>query len=129
MRIAVPSNFPGGLEALRSEHFGHCDLFTIVDLDENKEIKKVSLIANGDHEAGGCMVPVKILHDEVIAAIIVGGMGKRPLQGFTGVGIEVYFADKNSIKTVREAVQKFTTGQLVAMHADQVCTGSGNCNH
>lgn len=129
MRIAIPSNKPGGLEAGRSDHFGHCDIFTIVDLDENKEVKGVSTIANGDHEAGGCMVPVKILHEDGAKAIIVGGMGARPMQGFAGVGIDVYFADKNSVKTVGEAVEKFSKGQLVAMHADQVCQGSGGCQH
>jgi len=75
------------------------------------------------------MVPVEILHGEGITAIIVGGMGKRPMQGFAEVGIDVYFADKNSIKVVGEAVVKFTKGQLPAMHADQVCKGSGNCHH
>lgn len=129
MRIAIPSNQSGGLEAGRSDHFGHCDIFTIVDLDENKEIKDVTTIANGDHEAGGCMVPVQILHKAGANAIIVGGMGARPMQGFAEVGIDVYFADKSTIKTVGEVVEKFVQGQLPAMHADQVCKGSGSCHH
>lgn len=129
MRIAIPSNSPGGLGASRSDHFGHCDLFTIVDLDENKEVEDVSIIANGDHKAGGCMTPVEVLNKEGITAIIVGGMGKRPMQGFVGVGIDVYFADKNSITAVSEAVEKFIKGQLPVMHVDQVCKGSGSCHH
>jgi predicted Fe-Mo cluster-binding NifX family protein len=129
MRVAIPTNQPGGLEAGRSDHFGHCDVFTIVDLNENKEIEKVSIIANGDHEAGGCMVPVKVLQEGGAEAIIVGGMGARPMQGFAGVGISVYFADKNTIKTVDDAIAKFAAGQLPMMHADQVCKGSGNCHH
>lgn len=129
MRIAIPSNNPGGLEASRSDHFGHCDLFTIVDLDANKEVTKVSIIANGDHKAGGCMTPVTLLHEAGITKIIVGGMGKRPMQGFAGVGIDVYFAEKNSMKVVGEVVEKFRNGQLPAMHIDQVCKGSGNCQH
>ena len=129
MRIAIPSNKPGGLEAGRSDHFGHCDIFTIIDLDENKDVKDVTTIANGDHEAGGCMVPVKVLHDGGAEAIIVGGMGARPMQGFAGVGIDVYFADRNIMKTVGDAVTKFVEGQLPVMHADQVCKGSGNCQH
>lgn len=129
MRIAIPSNNPGGLEASRSDHFGHCEVFTIVDLDENKEVKKVSIIANGDHDAGGCMAPVKVLHEAGVTEIIVGGMGKRPMQGFAGVGIDVRFADKNSSNVVGDVVAKFTSGQLPVMHADQVCKGSGNCHH
>ena len=129
MRIAVPSNTPGGLEAERSDHFGHCDIFTIVDFDEKKEIEKVFTIANGDHAAGGCLVPVNVLHEGGAEAIIVGGMGARPMQGFAEVGIAVYFADRNTMKTVADVVAKFIQGQLPMMHVDQVCKGSGNCHH
>ena len=42
MRIAIPTNNPGGLEASRSDHFGHCEVFTIVSLAADKSIEKVS---------------------------------------------------------------------------------------
>ncbi len=129
MRIAIPTNSPGGLDAERSDHFGHCDIFTLVNIDEQKEIKDVTTIQNGDHEAGGCMVPVKILQDAGAEAIIVGGMGARPMRGFADVGIAVYFADRSSLKTVQDVVQGLISGQLPVMHADQVCKGSGNCHH
>ena len=35
MKVAIPSEKPGGLHASRSEHFGHCDVFTVVELKEN----------------------------------------------------------------------------------------------
>jgi len=129
MRIAVPTNNPGGLEAARSDHFGHCDVFTIVELDEKKSIIDVSVIVNGDHQAGGCMVPVKVLSEAEVDVIIVGGMGARPMQGFAGEGIEVYFADRNLVATAQDAVDKFSVGDLPVMHADQVCKGAGNCSH
>ena len=129
MRIAIPSNSPGGLEAERSDHFGHCDIFTLLDIDNKKEIKDVTIIQNGDHEAGGCLVPVKILQDAGAEAIIVGGMGARPMRGFADVGITVYFADRSSMKTVQDVVGGLTADKLPVMHADQVCKGSGNCHH
>lgn len=132
MRIAIPSNSPGGLDAERSDHFGHCDIFTMLDIDENdenKEIKDVTIIQNGDHEAGGCLVPVKILQDAGAEAIIVGGMGARPMRGFADVGITVYFADRSSMKTVQDVVGGLMANKLPVMHADQVCKGSGNCHH
>lgn len=129
MRIAIPTNSPGGLEAERSDHFGHCDIFTLVELDEKKEIKDVATIQNGDHEAGGCMVPVKILQDAGAESIIVGGMGARPMRGFTDAGITVYFADRSNMKTVKDVVGGFQANRLPVMHADQVCKGSGNCHH
>lgn len=39
MRIAIPTNSPGGLDADRSDHFGHCDIFAMVDIDEKMQIK------------------------------------------------------------------------------------------
>ena len=129
MRIAIPSNSPGGLDAERSDHFGHCDMFTMLDIDEKKEIKDVTIIQNGDHEAGGCMVPVKILQDAGAEAIIVGGMGARPMRGFADVGITVYFADRSSMETVQDVVGGLNDNKLPVMHADQVCKGSGNCHH
>ena len=58
-RIAVPSNGAGGLDGLRSGHFGHCDVFTLVDVKDG-QIAQVSTIANAEHVQGGCMVPVNL---------------------------------------------------------------------
>jgi len=129
MRVAIPTNNPGGLGANRSDHFGHCDIFTIVDLDENKAVKSVETLANGEHAAGGCMVPVQILSNAGVAAIVVGGMGARPMRGFADAGINVYFAGHTAMKTVQEVLDGFLANQLPIMHADQVCQGSGNCHH
>ena len=38
--VAVPSCAPGGIDAQISEHFGHCDLFTLVEID-NAEVTSV----------------------------------------------------------------------------------------
>lgn len=35
--VAVPSGHPGGLESLMGAHFGHCDLYTLIAV-ENSEI-------------------------------------------------------------------------------------------
>ena len=129
MRVAIPTNNPGGLEAERSAHFGHCDVFTVIELDDKKKIESVATIANGGHEAGGCMVPVQLLRDSGVEAIVVGGLGARPMRGFADVGITVYFADPNSIMSVRDVIDGFAANRLPVMHADQVCKGSGDCHH
>ena len=102
-RIAVPSNNPGGLEGGRSEHFGHCDLFTLVDV-ENGKVVGVNTVPSVAHGAGGCMEPVNVLKEYGVHAILVAGMGARPLQGFAQVGIEVYFAARHAFETVAEVV-------------------------
>ncbi len=129
MRVAIPSNAPGGLDAKRSEHFGHCDLFTVVDLDGGNGVTGIEMVENVGHEAGGCLVPVKILQDAKVDAIVVAGMGMRPMMGFSQAGITVYFADLNRIPEVGSAVENLQAGRLPVMRGDQACQGSGNCHH
>ncbi len=129
MRIAIPTNNPGGMEATRSDHFGHCDVFTLVEVDSENKVVSMELLPVPEHGAGGCMVPVKFLKDAGVNAIVVGGIGARPMQGFSEVGIDVYWADRNAIPDAASVIEKFTAGQLPIMNADQACGGGSNCHH
>jgi predicted Fe-Mo cluster-binding NifX family protein len=113
---------PGGLEAQRSGHFGHCDCFTLVDI-ENGAIKEVSTVHNPPHQQGGCQAPVNLLHQAQANALIVGGIGMRPLMGFKQVGIDVYFGPEGP--TVEAAMELFLEGRLRPIAENQVCGGAG----
>jgi predicted Fe-Mo cluster-binding NifX family protein len=121
-RIAIPSMGPGGLDGERSGHFGHCDVFTMVDV-ENGEIKKVSTVQNQSHVQGGCMVPVNLLAEHNVKALIVGGIGMRPLMGFRQAGIDVYYDATRP--EIRPVVEDLIAGKLPAIGEDQVCGGGG----
>ena len=125
-RIAVPSNGNGGLDATRSGHFGHCDVFTFIDV-ENGEIKNVSTIQNQEHVQGGCMVPVNLLASHNVNALVVGGIGMRPLMGFKQAGINVYH---DSLRPeIRPVVEDLIAGKLPEITDDQVCGGGGGGLH
>jgi predicted Fe-Mo cluster-binding NifX family protein len=121
-RIAIPSMGPGGLDGQRSGHFGHCDVFTMVDV-ENGEIKEVSTVQNESHVQGGCMVPVNLLAGHNVKALIVGGIGMRPLMGFRQAGIDVYYDETRP--EIRPVVEDLIAGKLPAIGDDQVCGGGG----
>jgi predicted Fe-Mo cluster-binding NifX family protein len=121
-RIAVPSNGNGGLDATRSGHFGHCDVFTFIDV-ENGEIKKVSTIQNQEHVQGGCMVPVNLLASHHVKALVVGGIGMRPLMGFKQAGIDVYHESERP--EIRPVVEDLIAGRLPQIKDNQVCGGGG----
>lgn len=124
-RIAIPSNGTGGLNSIRSGHFGHCDVFTLIDV-ENGNIKNESTVSNQEHEHGGCMVPVNLLANQNVDAIVVGGIGRRPLEGFAQVGIDVYFDSVNPhVKTV---VEHLIADKLEKISSDQACDGGGDCH-
>ena len=121
-RIAVPSNGAGGMDGMRSGHFGHCDVFTFIDV-ENGEIKNVSTVMNEEHVQGGCMVPVNLLANHKVDALVVGGIGMRPLMGFKQVGIDVYHDAERA--EIRPVVEDLIAGKLEEIRNDQVCGGGG----
>lgn len=127
LRLAVPSDNPGGLEAQRSDHFGHCDIFTIIDIRDNG-IVGVREVANHEHEPGGCLAPVTRLRDQGVEAIVVGGIGARPLQGFTDAGISVYYADRNSVLTVQGVAEGMLAGHFPLIQQNQTCRNHGDCH-
>ena len=121
-RIAIPSMETGGLDGQRSGHFGHCDVFTLVDV-ESGEIKNVTTVSNEAHVQGGCMVPVNLLAGHNVNAIIVGGIGMRPLMGFRQVGIEVFHDETRP--QIRPVVEDLIAGKLPQIADNQVCGGGG----
>ena len=118
--LAVPSVAPGGLDASVSEHFGHCDAFTLVGLRDGK-IDRTLVLNTPDHAEGGCMVPVNLLASHGVTAIAAGGMGRRPLMGFLQVGIEPYFAGDHA--TVQDVVSAFAAGGLQRFVENSCCSG------
>jgi len=121
-RIAVPSNDQGGLDGTRAGHFGHCDVFTLVDVEDGK-IKDVSILQNQEHVQGGCMVPVNLLSENRVTALVVGGIGMRPLMGFRQVGIDVYHDDQRA--EIGPVVNDLIAEKLEQITNDQVCGGGG----
>ncbi len=121
MKVAVPSLLPGGLEAQASPHFGRCECFTIVEL-EGGEILDAYVASNPPHSQGGCLTPVRTVAAEGARAVIVRGIGFRPLLGFRQAGMEVYLGPPGSVE---EAVRAFARGELDPLPEDFVCGGGG----
>lgn len=119
--IAIPSMSPGGLEAPRSGHFGRCDAFTLVGLQAGR-VATVRVVANEEHREGGCLVPVELLRREGARAIVVGGIGMRPLLGFQSVGIEVLVGLG---ERVGEVVQAYLAGKVRPIREADVCGAHG----
>jgi len=103
MRIAIPTD-----RGQVSAHFGHCEEFTIYDVDANNKVNSKEVIENPGHEPG--FLPV-FLAKQNINCIIAGGMGSRAKQLF----------DQNNIQTITgasgivdEVVQGYLAGNLVS---------------
>jgi len=117
IRIAIPSELPGGLEARRSGHFGRCECFTLVDV-ENGAVGQVNVLTNAPHTEGGCMAPVMALAEHMVDAIVVDGIGGRPLMGFNQVGIAVHAGVGADVQTT---VQAYLQGGLPVVGLEGAC--------
>ena len=116
-RVAIPSEAPGGLEARRSGHFGRCQCFTMVDV-VGGEIGEVQVLMNAPHVEGGCMAPVLVLAEHNVDAIVVDGIGGRPLMGFNQVGIAVHAGVGGDVQTT---VQAFIDDGLPVVGFEGAC--------
>lgn len=120
MVLAVPSVGAGGLDGERSGHFGQCDCFTVVDIEDGA-IVGTRVVDNPPHVEGGCLRPVNLLAGEGVNALIVAGIGGRPLAGFNEAGIAVYF--DNQLPVVRDAVDALIAGKMEIIDPSAVCGG------
>lgn len=118
--VAVPSAMPGGLEAAMGQHFGHCEIYTLVEID-NGQVVAVGTLDNPPHQEGGCMAPVTRLAGQGVKALIAGGMGMRPLMGFKQMGIDVYHG--GLAESVGQAVEALMAGRLTRFSTEFTCGG------
>lgn len=70
-----------------SLHFGHCEQFALVDVDNNtRRINGTTCLTPPPHEPG---VLPRWLHEQGANVIIAGGMGRRAQDLFASNSIEV----------------------------------------
>lgn len=81
MKIAIPV-----ANGMLSPHFGHCEAFTIFDIDESGEVTSRRSETPPPHEPGVLPSWLKSLNVE---HIIAGGMGNRAQMLFSEYGISV----------------------------------------
>jgi predicted Fe-Mo cluster-binding NifX family protein len=116
-RIAVPSEAPGGLTARRSGHFGRAVCFTVVDVIDGR-VGDVEVLRNAPHVEGGCMAPVLTLAENNVDAVVVDGIGGRPLMGFGQVGIAVHAGLGDDVQT---AIDAYIQGRLPVVGLEGAC--------
>jgi predicted Fe-Mo cluster-binding NifX family protein len=110
MKIALPT-----ANGELTMHFGHCEKFTIVDIENNEITNKEELVPP-PHEPG---VLPKWLGEQNVDVIIAGGMGQRAQQLFAANNIKVLVGA--SAAPVEELVDAYLKGTLVA--------GENLCDH
>jgi len=112
MRYAVPVS-----NGKVSAHFGHCEHFALIDVDEQKKaIIRRELVSSPGHEPG--LLP-RWLADEGVTVVIAGGMGSRAQGLFQQNRIQVVIGTLES--DPEKAVLSYLNGMLA--------TGDNICDH
>jgi len=119
MRLVFPTNENEGYLSKRGAHFGKAKFYTIVTVKDG-EIVDVAGVENPGHSTGACANAVTNIMSLKPDALIVGGIGGRPAQGFAEAGLDLYF-DQSS-DTVQDSLKMFIDGKL------EKSTGEGTCS-
>src|SRR5664280_2842716 len=121
-KIAIPSMSDSGLESDVCAHFGSCQYFTIVDV-QDKDIMGIKAISNGSPDSEqNCAAPSIILESHNIETVLVSGIGGRPLMSLTEKKIKVF---AGAAGKVSDAVQDYNNGLLQELSTNGTC----NCSH
>ena len=96
-------------------HFGHCQQFAIVDVENNTIIGE-NLVTPPPHEPG--LLPAW-LAEKGVTDVIAGGMGQRAVNLFMQQNIKVNVGAQ--AKSPRELISDWISGSLI--------TGTNACDH
>jgi len=112
MRYAVPVS--GGAVSL---HFGHCEHFALIDVDEDKkEIIKKELVPSPGHEPG--LLP-QWLAEQGVSFVIAGGMGSRAQNLF----------QQNNIGVIIGTMENDPEKAVLSHFDGKLATGDNICDH
>ena len=121
MRLVFPTNENEGYLSKRGAHFGKARFYTIVTIEDGV-IKDVEGVANPGHNSGACQNAITNILSLNPDALIVGGIGGRPAQGFAEAGLDVYF-DQVS-QTVQDSIKLFLDGKLQKLEGQGTCSNN-----
>jgi len=111
MRYAVPVT--GGV---LSPHFGHCENFALIDVDENRKIIKKEFVPAPEHQPG--LLPGWLAKQKV-SVVLAGGMGIRAQELF----------QQNQIKVVVGVMEDNPEKAVLSYLNGSLATGSNVCDH
>ncbi len=118
--IVFPTNTTEGLGAKRGAHFGRAKFYTVVALDDDGEVRRVTTIQNPGHTAEGCGGAVANICALEADALVVSGIGGNPLKGFMQRGMAVFHDGVSA--TVEASLAALRSGKLAAMRPEMTCS-------
>lgn len=117
MKIALPTR-NGAIDS----HFGHCEYYTIVELNENKEIIKKSTLEAP--QGCGCKSNIAFtLSDLGVSLMLAGNMGEGAVRVLSNQNIEVVRGCSGDVENV---VKGWIAGEITD---NLIACDHHDCNH
>jgi len=114
MKIAMPTMGNDGKDEMISQHFGRSRTFTIYESDK----EEIYVIENQGKHRGGSMSPPELLAEEGIDVMLCSNLGRKAIDLFDELGIDVYCGAGN---TVKEALDAWDNEELEAASLSNGC--------
>ena len=127
--IGLPADGPELSDPI-SGHFGHCNYFVGVAIEEDDVMSVAFSLRNDGHSS--CMEPVLNMKKQEVTDMIVGGIGGRPFMGFIQLGINLFQGVEG---TIRKNIELLVKGKLNSLGAPSCGAHSteahtdGACQH
>jgi predicted Fe-Mo cluster-binding NifX family protein len=123
MKLCIPVAANEGMGSPVFGHFGSAPVFAVHDT----EAGKTTFIDNqhADHAHGSCN-PLWSLGNQMVDAILVGGIGARAIEKLNEGGIRVYRAVPG---TLAEALEAWKAGSIQEIAVEEACSHHGGCAH
>ena len=124
MKIAVPTRGDSV-----DSHFGHCEVYTIFNVDENNQITGSAKLPSP--QGCGCKSDIaSVLEGIGVSVMLAGNMGNGALNVLTNHGIDVY---RGCSGDVRQLTEVFLQGAISdsgeGCHHHEVHGDDHQCSH
>lgn len=125
MKIAIPTS-----ENRVDNHFGHCEMYTVITTDENQKIIKTEILPSP--QGCGCKSDIASVFQQLgVTVMLAGGIGEGAINVLSSHGIQVIRGCSGDVKSVAENYFKGSlvdSGESCSEHSHHSHDGH-ICNH
>lgn len=124
MKIAVPTR--GNVV---DDHFGHCESYTVFNIDENKKIIGAEMLPSP--QGCGCKSNIaSVLRQKGVSVMLAGNMGNGALNVLNSHEIDVYRGCSGDVRQLTEAFLQGKIGDSgQGCHQHETHGEEHQCNH
>jgi len=124
MKIAIPTR-----GTMVDNHFGHCEMYTVITSDDNKSIIKTEILPSP--QGCGCKSDIATTFQQIgVTVMLAGGIGEGAINVLNRHGVTVVRGCSGDVKLLAETYLKgelSDSGESCAQHGHH--GEDHTCNH